>query len=410
VVNAPPLDAPLPAEVAVGRGWLLGYRRYPVFSAPWLWRRGLCFAAVAGGLAALIAGGLWASHGEVGRALSLFGHFVVGVVGVSSLGPALATLVRHRRWGGRRERVGLGLALLAGVAGAAAIDGWSSAGVARATAERAEKGETAETRSPAAPEDGGMIGDAFALLLYALLGGGLSLVRYFAEERELIELAHRRELAAARQRQSELDARLGLLQAQVEPHFLFNTLASVRSLLAEDRGAAERLIDALVVYLRATIPRLREPAQLESTLGQQLELCTAYLEVVRVRMGGRLAVAVDVNEALRRAPFPPLHLISLVENAVKHGIEPKRGAGRIALSAAVEPAGDAAAATAALVVTVQDDGVGLASGLMGHGVGLRNVREALAARYGEAASLTLRGRPEGGVAAGLRVPWRAEAT
>lgn len=401
VANETSLDTPLPDEVAVGRGGLLGYRRYPVFSAGWLWRRVVCFAAISGAVAVLLAAALWASQGEASKALATFGYFVGGITGLSAFGPMLATWVRHRRWGGRRERIGLAVALLVGVAGASVIDGWASSGIERATAT---PGAAASAPGPAqppaqapAPAPGDSpAGDALALLLYALFGGGLALVRYFSEERELAELAHRQALAAARQRQSELDARLGLLQAQVEPHFLFNALASVRSLIGEDAAAAQALLDALVTYLRASIPRLREAAHLESTLGQQLDLCTAYLEVMRGRMGGRLTVEVAVEERLLAASFPPLLLISLVENAIKHGLEPKRGPGRIAVRAA--------AAGGELVVTVRDDGVGLRDGIMGSGVGLRNVREALAARYGAAGRFALAGLPDGGVAAELRVP------
>ncbi len=391
--DEPALEAALPAELTVRRRGLFGYRRYPVFSARWLWRRLACFAAISGGVAVLLGAGMWASQGEPHQALALVGYFTAGATGVATCGPMLATWVRHRRWGGRRERLGLGIALLVGVAGASLIDGWASAGIARITATPAT--------DAVPPALDSAVGDGLALLLYALLGGGLALVRYFSEERELVELRHRRELTAAQEKQRELDARLGLLQAQVEPHFLFNTLASVRSLIGEDAAAAQRLLDALVTYLRAMIPRLREPALLESTLGQQIELCTAYLEVMQGRMGGRLRVDVAVEAGARAASFPPLLLISLVENAVKHGIEPKRGEGRISLVATEE--GDE------LVVTVRDDGVGLREGMSGSGVGLRNVREALAARYGAAGRFSLSGGAAGGAEASLRVPRRSNA-
>lgn len=396
------LAAALPDELTAPRGRLFGYRRYPVFSASWLWRRIVCFAAIAVGLATLIGAGMWASQGEPHRALAAFGYFVAGVTGVATCGPMLATWVRHRRWGVKRERIGVGLALLVGIAGASAIDGWASAGIERATATAA-LAPTAAATATATPATalGAAVGNGLALLFYALLGGGLALLRYFSEERELAELRHRRELAAAQETQRELDARLGLLQAQVGPHFLFNTLASVRSLIGEDAAAAQRLVDALVTYLREMIPRLREPAHLESTLGQQVDLCTAYLEVMQGRMGGRLRVEVEVEAGAREESFPPLLLISLVENAVKHGIEPKRGAGRIALRAEAE--GDE------LVVTVRDDGVGLREGMSGSGVGLRNVREALAARYGAAGRFALSGLADGGAEASLRVPRRSKA-
>jgi len=317
-------------------------------------------------------------------------------MGLGTMGPALATVVRHRRWARRRERVMVAVALLVGVGGAAMVDGWASSGIERNVGQvksSERKGEEKREKSEGPIE--GVLGGGFVLVAYALLGGGLALLRYLGEEREVAELAHRREVAELGEQRRVLDVKLGLLQAQVEPHFLFNTLASVRSLIGEDPAAAHQLVDALVSYLRATIPRLREPAMLESTLGQQLEICTAYLEVMQIRMGGRLAVSVDVEEGLREATFPPLLLMTLVENAIKHGVEPKRGAGQVVLRAGVE--GEE------LVVAVIDDGIGLREGL-GSGVGLRNVREALAARYGERARFTLGGRVGEGVEAAVRLP------
>lgn len=380
------LSTPLPVEISGARGLLMGYRRYPVFSAAWLWRRTLSFAAVSGGVGALLGLALWGSRGDAGKALAMVGYFAVGITALGAIGPALATAVRHRRW--RRERLLVVLALLVGIAGAAVVDGWASAGIDRNLDE--PKAKTGERTG-----DAGALGDGLALVAYALIGGGLALARYFTEERELAELGHRREVAVLEERQRELDARLGLLQAQVEPHFLFNTLASVRSLIGEEPAVAHELVDALVSYLRATIPRLREPAHLESTLGQQLEICTAYLQVMQIRMGGRLSVRVEVEESLRAMRFPPLLLMTLVENAIKHGIERKRGAGQVVLRAEAD--------VAALVVAVIDDGVGLLEGL-GSGVGLRNVRETLAARHGEQASFSLAGGTEGGAVATVRLP------
>jgi sensor histidine kinase YesM len=188
-----------------------------------------------------------------------------------------------------------------------------------------------------------------------------------------------------------------VLQAQVEPHFLFNTLASVRSLIPADPGRAQSTIDALVDYLRATIPRLRDDAAqadsgISSTLGQQLEICESYLRLMQVRMGDRLSYQIDVPAGERATSFPPLLLITLVENAVKHGIEPRPGPGRIVIRI-VRQAGR-------LTVTVQDDGQGLRDGF-GTGVGLGNVREQLLVRYGERARVTLSGAAGGGTVASI---------
>lgn len=381
------LSRPLPEEISAARGPLMAYRKYPVFSVAWLWRRTLSFAAISGGVGALLGLALWGSRGEAGRALAMVGYFTVGITALGAIGPALATVVRHRRW--RRERLLVVMALLVGVGGASLVDGWASAGIERTLDEPKDK---------AGAGGGGVLGDGLALAAYALIGGGLALARYFTEERELAELAHRRELAVVEERRRELDAKLSLLQAQVEPHFLFNTLASVRSLIGEDPAEAHQLVDALVSYLRATIPRLREPGHLDSTLGQQLDICTAYLQVMQIRMG-RLTVRVEVAEGLREVAFPPLLLMTLVENAIKHGIERKRGAGQVVLRAHVEAAADGDA----LVVAVIDDGLGLCEGL-GSGVGLKNVRETLAARYGGRASFVLAGGAAGGAEATVRLP------
>jgi sensor histidine kinase YesM len=150
-----------------------------------------------------------------------------------------------------------------------------------------------------------------------------------------------RELARLRQEKNEADLRLTVLQAQVEPHFLFNTLASIHSLIRPDPIRAEATIEALVDHLRATMPKFRaEIGSTHSTLAQQIEVCWSYLAVMKVRMGHRLRYAVDVPECLRSHTFPPLMLISLVENAIKHGIEPSPSGGNIVMSAAVEVHGE----------------------------------------------------------------------
>jgi LytS/YehU family sensor histidine kinase len=186
------------------------------------------------------------------------------------------------------------------------------------------------------------------------------------------------------------------LQAQVEPHFLFNTLASVRALVRQEPAQAEATLDALVDYLRATIPKLRdEDSALHSTLGQQLDLCASYLELMRLRTAGRLSYSIDVDDALRALPFPPMLLISLVENAIKHGVEPKPGPGKVTI--AVERR------ERDLHVSVIDDGLGLRLGV-GGGLGLANVRAQLDTRYGARAGFQLTGEPARGARAELRIP------
>jgi len=213
-----------------------------------------------------------------------------------------------------------------------------------------------------------------------------------AEER------HQREIAGLQRHRQETNLKLLVLQAQIEPHFLFNTLASLRALLHEDATRAEAMVDALVRHLRAVLPVVRTDSA-ASTLSDQLVICASYLDIMANRMEGRLAYVIDVPQPLQQTPFRPLMLLTLVENAVKHGIEPKVGSGRIRIEAEriMDTAGFAVA------VRVIDNGVGL-SRSVGHGLGLRNVREQLALCYGNRAALSLVSPPEGGTIACLQIP------
>ena len=156
------------------------------------------------------------------------------------------------------------------------------------------------------------------------------------------------------------------------------------------------MIDCLVDYLRASIPRLRSSGGSEATLGGQLDLVRAYLGLMAARMP-RLQWAVDAAPDLQDLPCPPLMLISLAENAVKHGVEPKIGPARITVHARRDEA-------SALEITVADDGAGFGTSATGSGLGLANIRERLQQMYQGRAALTLKARAEGGVAATLTLP------
>lgn len=195
-----------------------------------------------------------------------------------------------------------------------------------------------------------------------------------------------------------IEAELKVMQAQVEPHFLFNTLASVQYLVETDPAQASRLLGHLIGYLRAALPQLRAAS---TTLGREAELARAYLSILQMRIGPRLVFHVDVPAELRDHPFPPNLLISLVENAIKHGIEPSASGGEVTISARRD--------ADALVVNVIDTGRGLASASPngGEGVGLANVRERLAALYGPRGRFTLEpGQPRGARAV-LALPFEA---
>jgi sensor histidine kinase YesM len=192
--------------------------------------------------------------------------------------------------------------------------------------------------------------------------------------------------------------RLSLLQAQVEPHFLFNTLAGLRSMIGHDPPAAQAMVDKLVTYLRAAIPKMRADGEQESpTLGDQIDIVQSYLELMKIRMGKRLRFEIAVSDVLREAQFPPLMLISVVENALKHGLEPKTEGGSLHISAHKEGK--------LLTVTVTDDGVGFGgANTSGTGIGLTNIKTRLAQMYGERAQLTLKTPEGGGLQASITLP------
>lgn len=193
-------------------------------------------------------------------------------------------------------------------------------------------------------------------------------------------------------------AKLSLLHAQVEPHFLYNTLASAQYLTRSDAALADEMLGHLITYLRHSLPRTDTAT---STLGEEVERARAYLEILKIRMGPRLGLQIEVPRHLLTLPFPAMMLQTLVENAIKHGLEPRTDGGTVWILAR-EHEGKVA-------VTVADDGQGLgASTSGGTGIGLRNVRERLRLAYGPEASLSVVANFPTGVAATITVP--AEAT
>ncbi len=190
-----------------------------------------------------------------------------------------------------------------------------------------------------------------------------------------------------------LEARLKLMQAQIEPHFLFNTLANVQHLVEANPPLAGKTLESLITYLRAALPEMREGG---TTLGREARLAKAYLEIQQTRMGARLAFSVEVPPALNDLPFPPMMLMTLVENAIKHGIDPMQQGGEIRVGASRDGAD-------ALMVSVADNGQGLAS-WSNTGIGLQNIRERLHALFGRQAKLLLEENSPRGVIAKIRIP------
>ena len=192
-----------------------------------------------------------------------------------------------------------------------------------------------------------------------------------------------------------MEAELKLMQAQVEPHFLFNTLASVQFLAETDPPKASLMLGHLIAYLRAALPQLRSNS---TTLGQESELARAYLSIMQMRMGARLRFAIDIPEELRAHRVPPMLLMSLVENAILHGIEPQAEGGTVRLEARREGT--------RLTVSVVDDGRGLGDKI-GNGVGLTNLRGRLAALYADQARFTLEERAPRGARATVELPYES---
>ena len=207
------------------------------------------------------------------------------------------------------------------------------------------------------------------------------------------------------------EAQLRLLQGQMEPHFLFNTLANVISLVDADAPRAKHMLETLTDYLRASLGGLRHG---DSTLAAELDLARRYLALMRTRMGERLRFEIEIDDSLGPARLMPLVLQPLIENAVKHGLEPRVDGGLVRVKAArVRMEG-----RDSLQVCVEDDGAGLAvaarrprhtvaGGPDGHGIALANLRERLQARFGVSAVLTLADLESGaGTRACLVVPWQ----
>lgn len=240
-------------------------------------------------------------------------------------------------------------------------------------------------------------------LLMIWLAGVLDLRSYFKQRDALEQAIVQEKLERYKRERNQAEMRLSVLASQVEPHFLFNTLSGVRSAMLSDPERGVLIIDHLVNYLRSTIPQMRnDGTSTESTLRMQLESIRSYLGVIHVRIP-RLSFTVESPDELLDLTVPPLMLISLVENAVKHGIEPKKGPVHIAISAYKVQLPDGER----LAISVKDNGVGFggsAGATSGTGIGLSNVRERLKQLYEDQASLSLLAVEPGGVEAIIQLP------
>lgn len=242
--------------------------------------------------------------------------------------------------------------------------------------------------------------DRMVPLVFTLLVAGFGL--YFFATRE--QLASEAAVRSEAQRLAA-ESQLRMLRAQLEPHMLFNTLSNLRSLLSDDPKQAEVMIDRLIVYLRSALAASRTES---TTLSREFTQLGAYLDIMSVRMGPRLSYRLELPAALEQTAIPPMLLQPLLENAIRHGIEPKVGSGSIEVVARRTPS--------AIEISVSDSGIGLppdaepntspdsSSTGASTSYGLLHVRERLAVIYGGRASLTLKRRAPSGVCAVVSIP------
>ncbi|WP_181919563.1 sensor histidine kinase [Alkalilimnicola ehrlichii] len=232
-----------------------------------------------------------------------------------------------------------------------------------------------------------------AVVIGLLFGAGITLFSSYRDralrtEKDLDE----ERLKHVSAEKARVETELRLLQAQVEPHFLFNTLALLRSLIVSDPTQGKQLLDHLIDYLRASLTHSRRE---ETSLGDELALLEDYLTIMQFRMGERLRFKIDVPATLRAMPLPPMLLQPLVENAVRHGLEPKTGIGTLEIRARTH--------AEHIDIEVIDDGIGFGTQTLG-GTGLGNVQERLRTLYDGQGRLIVQDNAEGGVTATLRLP------
>ncbi len=240
------------------------------------------------------------------------------------------------------------------------------------------------------------------LTMWFILLSGIIKITYKGKIAAEAKAAQAKEVADSESlKRQVVEARMAAMQAQVEPHFLFNTLASIDHLIETDPARASIMQKNLIALLRASMPTMREAnAQGTRDLGRELAVIRPYLEILKVRMEERLQTDVRVSEGLYSAEFPPMMLQSLVENAIKHGLEPKADGGQLTVSAEI--------VHGKLVVTVADTGLGFGrADTAGTGIGLSNIRERLALLYGGKASLGIKETPGGGTTVTITVPYVA---
>jgi sensor histidine kinase YesM len=229
---------------------------------------------------------------------------------------------------------------------------------------------------------------------FIILSFGVKVLAGGKRKAELVAKEATAEASVAGLERRLLEAQMATLQAQVEPHFLFNTLALIGQLIETDPPQAAKIHTNLIEYLRSTLPQMRAVGG--GTLGRQVQLSRSYLAIMQARMKERLDTSFDIPDYLEHAPFPPMMMQMLIENAIKHGLEPKIEGGSIDVRAML--------VDGMLQVDVRDNGVGF-NMHSNDGVGLANIRERLRLLYGNSAELVIEAPLDGGALASIRIPY-----
>ena len=234
----------------------------------------------------------------------------------------------------------------------------------------------------------------FQIIILAITFGGVAWYFFYSKARIKIsnEVIQEEKIKRLSSEKEALEANLRLLQAQIEPHFLFNTLSNVLSLIDTDPANGKSMLVDLIHYIRTSLSRTLPEA---TTLDQELNMIKAYLNIQKIRMGERLRFTIELPEAVRQHPFPPMLLQPLVENAVKHGLEPAIEGGEIIIKVVEE--------NSLIRIEVQDTGNGFSS-YETAGVGITNVRERIRLLYGDKGRLILQANDPHGVKAIIEVP------
>ena len=407
LLPAPSLDNPLPSKI-LGKygGWGSRAQRYPIFSQTWFKYRLLSYILPMMILAVFLGLSLFVIPTSVARSSLILSIVLLWISVASALivGRGLAVLLVRRPWPERQRVTGVVVAILAGIVLALCLEhlehNVEDQFTREYTQELAAKKQTdislinPESIYEHSPILAG-VKLTLLVLVYGWLGGTLDLIAWFNQRKAMQDDEIEQRLALYQKERNEAELRLSVLASQVEPHFLFNTLSGVRSAILSDPQMGVAIIDNLVEYLRSTIPQLRNDGSASQVrLASQMQAIRAYLGVIKFR-SPRLNFVVEFDQSLAELTIPPLMLISLVENAVKHGIELKKGPVNITVTAEQRELGG----EEKLILSVIDDGLGFSSVNAGSGIGLSNIRERLKQLYQDAASLTLETNAAGGVTA-----------